>query len=163
MTLQISYRCFFAGWLVLLGTLLGACSANEDIPMSGDTQRQEAAQNISSDTSLYNAEDTAAVEQLLQSMTLQQKVAQMIQGEIKHVTPDDMRTYGLGSVLNGGGSFPNNEKYASIQAWVDLADAYYHASREVSAANAGIPTIWGTDAVHGHNNVVSTQHWARRC
>ena len=154
MTLQISYRCFFAGWLVLLGTLLGACSANEDIPMSGDTQGQEAAQNISSDTSLYNAEDTAAVEQLLQSMTLQQKVAQMIQGEIKHVTPDDMRTYGLGSVLNGGGSFPNNEKYASIQAWVDLADAYYDASREVSAANAGIPTIWGTDAVHGHNNVI---------
>ena len=78
MTLQISYRCFFAGWLVLLGTLLGACSANEDIPMSGDTQGQKPAQNISSDTSLYSAEDTAAVEQLLQSMTLQQKVAQMI-------------------------------------------------------------------------------------
>ena len=68
------------------------------------------------------------VEQLLESLTLEQKVAQMIQGEIKHVTPEDMRIYGLGSVLNGGGSFPNDEKYASTQAWVDLADAYYKAS-----------------------------------
>lgn len=122
--------------------------------MSGDTQDQAAAQRISADVSLYTPEDTAAVEQLLQSLTLQQKVAQMIQGEIKHVTPDDMRTFGLGSVLNGGGSFPNDEKYASIQAWVDLADAYYDASLQVSASNPGIPTIWGTDAVHGHNNVI---------
>jgi beta-glucosidase len=87
-------------------------------------------------------------------MTLKQKVAQMVQGEIKHVTPDDIRAYGLGSVLNGGGSFPNNDKHASIEDWVALADAYRQASLDTSAGNAGIPLIWGTDAVHGHNNVV---------
>ena len=52
------------------------------------------------------------VEVLLANMTLEQKVAQMIQGEIKHVTPADVRRYGLGSVLNGGGSFPAQNKYA---------------------------------------------------
>ena len=54
------------------------------------------------------------VEALLSTLTLEQKVAQMIQGEIKHVTPEDVRMYGLGSVLNGGGSFPAQNKHASV-------------------------------------------------
>ena len=99
-------------------------------------------------------ENAPQVEALLASMTLEQKVAQMIQGEIKHVTPDDIRTYGLGSVLNGGGSFPNEEKFSSLQDWVALADAYREASLDTSEGTAGIPLLWGTDAVHGHNNVI---------
>ena len=91
---------------------------------------------------------------LLSTLTLEQKVAQMIQGEIKHVTPEDIREYGLGSVLNGGGSFPGQSKHASVQDWIDLADAYYLASIDTSKGSAGIPIIWGTDAVHGHNNVI---------
>ena len=99
-------------------------------------------------------ENAPQVEALLASMTLEQKVAQMIQGEIKHVTPDDIRTYGLGSVLNGGGSFPNEEKFSSLRDWVALADAYREASLDTSEGTAGIPLLWGTDAVHGHNNVI---------
>ena len=38
--------------------------------------------------------------------------------------------------------------------WVDLADAYYSASIDASEGSAGIPIVWGTDAVHGHNNVM---------
>ena len=94
------------------------------------------------------------VADLLSQMSIEQKVAQMIQGEIAHVTPDDMKRFGLGSVLNGGGSFPDKNKYASLQDWVELADSYYLASIDTSEGNAGIPTIWGTDAVHGHNNVI---------
>ena len=99
-------------------------------------------------------EIASLVETQLSQMTLEQKVAQMIQGEIKHVTPDDVRKYGLGSVLNGGGSFPADNKYASVAQWVALADEYYEASVDQSQGNAGIPIIWGTDAVHGHNNVI---------
>ena len=99
-------------------------------------------------------EHSRAVEALLATMTLEQKVAQMIQGEIKHVTPNDIRTYGLGSVLNGGGSFPNDNKNASLEEWVALADAYREASLDASQGSAGIPLLWGTDAVHGHNNVI---------
>jgi beta-glucosidase len=78
----------------------------------------------------------------------------MIQGEIKHVSPDDVRTYGIGSVLNGGGSFPNQDKNASLEDWVALADAYREASLDTSQGSSGIPLLWGTDAVHGHNNVI---------
>lgn len=99
-------------------------------------------------------EITELVEVQLAGMTLEQKVAQMIQGEIKYVTPDHVRKYGLGSVLNGGGSFPDDDKYASVAEWVALADEYYDASVDRSQGSAGIPIIWGTDAVHGHNNVI---------
>lgn len=91
------------------------------------------------------------VQQILASMTLEEKIAQMIQAEIKHVKPEDLKEFPLGSILNGGGSFPYNNKQARISDWVKLADSYYNAS---SAAGKNIPLIWGTDAVHGHNNVI---------
>ena len=94
------------------------------------------------------------VQEILSSMTLEQKVGQMIQGEIRFMSPQDVKDYSIGSVLNGGGAFPNNDQNASIDDWLALADAYYSASMDTSSGSAGIPIIWGTDAVHGHNNVV---------
>ena len=101
-----------------------------------------------------NADVEPRVKSILASMTLEQKVGQMVQGEIKSVTPADVTQYHLGSILNGGGSFPNNNKNAEVSEWLALADAYYNASLDTSEGGAGIPIIWGTDAVHGHNNVV---------
>ena len=103
---------------------------------------------------LADTDDRARIKGLLASMTLEQKVGQMIQGEIKSVTPDDVTKYHLGSILNGGGSFPNGNKNASVNDWLVLADQYYNASIDTSKGGAGIPIIWGTDAVHGHNNVI---------
>ena len=91
---------------------------------------------------------------LMETMSVEQKVAQMIQAEIKHVTPEEVREFGLGSILNGGGSFPQANKHATVGDWVALADAYHAASIDRSKGSAGIPIIWGTDAVHGHNNVI---------
>jgi beta-glucosidase len=91
------------------------------------------------------------VKALVESMSLEEKVAQMIQAEIKYIKPQDLKDFPLGSVLNGGGSFPYNNKNAKISDWVKLADTYYTASINVGK---GIPLIWGTDAVHGHNNVI---------
>ncbi|WP_100656533.1 glycoside hydrolase family 3 protein [Alteromonas flava] len=94
------------------------------------------------------------VEKILSELTLEQKVAQLIQPEIRDITVDDMRTYGFGSYLNGGGAFPNQNKHASVQDWVALADAMYMASIDDAIDGSTIPTMWGTDAVHGHNNVI---------
>jgi beta-glucosidase len=94
----------------------------------------------------------ARVSTLLQSMTLEQKIGQMIQAEIQFVTPDEAKRYYLGSILNGGGSFPSKRREASVDQWLDLAQAYYDASVSTDA-KVPIPMIWGTDAVHGHNNV----------
>ena len=93
----------------------------------------------------------ANVSRRLAAMSLAAKVGQMIQAEIANLTPDDTREYGLGSVLNGGGSWPNANKHAGVGDWLRLADAHHAASL---ASAAGVPILWGTDAVHGHNNVL---------
>ena len=95
----------------------------------------------------------SAVATLLASMTTAEKVGQMVQAEISAVTPNDVRQWNLGSVLNGGGSWPNG-KNSTIADWVNLADDLYEASTDASDGGVGIPIIWGTDAVHGHNNVI---------
>jgi len=91
---------------------------------------------------------------LLSRMTIEQKVAQMIQPEIRDITVEDMRKYGFGSYLNGGGSFPNGNKHSTPEDWIKLAEAMYQASIDDSLDGSSIPTMWGTDAVHGHNNIV---------
>ncbi|MFP3423531.1 glycoside hydrolase family 3 protein [Pseudoalteromonas sp. SIMBA_162] len=90
----------------------------------------------------------------LKSMTLEQKVAQMIQPEIRDITVEDMRKYGFGSYLNGGGSFPDANKHATPADWIALAESMYQASVDDTLDGSKIPTMWGTDAVHGHNNVI---------
>lgn len=104
--------------------------------------------------SAFNDNIEAQVASILKDMTLEQKVGQMVQGEIKEVTPEDVTRYHLGSILNGGGSFPNREKNSTMSDWLELSDQYYLASLDKSQGGAGIPVVWGTDAVHGHNNVI---------
>jgi len=96
----------------------------------------------------------ARISELLGRMTLEQKVGQMIQADIRSVTPDEVRKYRLGSILNGGGAFPGNEKHSKVSDWVALADQFYDASMDTADGAPAIPIIWGTDAVHGHNNVI---------
>lgn len=101
-----------------------------------------------------DADMEAKIAKLLSTMTLEQKIAQMIQPEIRDITVADMRKYGFGSYLNGGGAFPNNDKHASAADWIELAEKMYQASIDDSLDGSNIPTMWGTDAVHGHNNVI---------
>ena len=101
-----------------------------------------------------NADIEARIKSIMAEMTLEQKVAQMIQPEIRDITVEDMRKYGFGSYLNGGGAFPNNNKHSTPADWIDLAEKMYQASIDDSLDGSSIPTMWGTDAVHGHNNVI---------
>ncbi|MCY4127753.1 MAG: glycoside hydrolase family 3 protein [Gammaproteobacteria bacterium] len=93
---------------------------------------------------------TELAESRLSGLSTEQKVAQLIQAELASVEPGDVREFGLGSILNGGGVFPDANKYASTEDWRKLASAFQSAARESAS---GIPILWGTDAVHGHNNV----------
>ncbi len=74
----------------------------------------------------------------------------MTQAEIRSVTPGYVQHYSLGSVLNGGGAWPQMNRQAAVGDWLALAQRFHTASL---ASSAGIPVLWGTDAVHGHNNV----------
>lgn len=96
---------------------------------------------------------SASTARIVAEMTLEQKVGQMIQPEIAHVSLQDITEYGIGSVLNGGGSHPYGNRAASPDTWLQLARELREASLLTSSNSLGIPIIWGTDAVHGHNNL----------
>lgn len=101
-----------------------------------------------------DAQLEARIAAILKQMTLEQKVGQIVQPDIRYATPEDARKYRFGSVLNGGGGFPGGNKHATLADWVALADSYYDASMDTAGNAPAIPILWGTDAVHGLNNVI---------
>ena len=123
---------------------------------SKETLQSENSLNNSVDWSNTNScivsIDYNLINNLLKKMTLEQKVGQIIMPDIDEVTPAEAKAYQLGTFLNGGGKFPNKNKNSSINDWKELSKAYYEASPVVDGTL--IPILWGTDAVHGHNNVI---------
>ena len=96
----------------------------------------------------------ARIATLLAGMTLEQKVGQLIQADIDSITPDELRHFPLGSILNGGNSGPGNDDLAPASEWLAAADRFYDASMDAARGPHPIPTLWGIDAVHGHNNII---------
>ncbi|MBH0041868.1 glycoside hydrolase family 3 protein [Pseudoalteromonas sp. SWXJZ10B] len=150
---------------ILIGGLcvLSACNKQEVNANNSQGAVAKKAEHEQGDLSLWptlkskvvkTPEIENTIAQYLKTMTLEQKVAQMIQPEIRDITAADMRKYGFGSYLNGGGSFPNANKHATPADWITLAESMYQASVDDSIDGSKIPTMWGTDAVHGHNNVI---------
>ena len=96
----------------------------------------------------------ARIDTLIATMTLEEMVGQIIQADINSVTPEDVRRYHLGAILNGGNSAPGENVRAPAEDWLSLADAFYEASMDTTDGTQAIPILWGTDAIHGHNNIV---------
>lgn len=123
-------------------TVAGAAAAN---PVVHPLEWPRPAQALPRDARLE-----ARIDALLARMTPEEKVGQLIQADIDSITPDDLRHYPLGSVLNGADHAPGNDKLASPREWLELADRFYAAS---TAAPHALPVMWATDAVHGDNNI----------
>ena len=94
------------------------------------------------------------LEALLATLTVEEKVGQVIQADIGSITPEDLRKYRLGSILAGGSSDPGGKYDASPAEWLALSDAFWEASMDTSGGGKAIPVIWGIDAMHGQSNVV---------
>ncbi len=96
-------------------------------------------------------EDLAAVakaDDLLKAMTLDEKIGQMTQADLKAIKDqNDITRFALGSVLSGGDSDPDDITPAGWARTHDELQSYALKSR------LKVPLIYGIDAVHGHNNV----------
>jgi len=104
-----------------------------------------------------SAEDLAEAEvaDLVSRMSLERKIGQLIQPQINSFTPQDMERYRFGSYLNGGNGGPYGDEFAPASEWLRHADEMYDASvKPLPDGEPIIPTMWGTDAVHGHSNIV---------
>ena len=123
--------------------------------VAGCTQsRMEGAAQAPAVPSAQASEDTRIAE-LLSRMSLERKIAQLIQPQINSFTPADMERYRFGSYLNGGNGGPYGNEFAPAADWLKLADEMWTASTApLPGGEPVIPTMWGTDAVHGHTNVI---------
>ena len=100
-------------------------------------------------------DEDAQVADMVSRMSLKHKVAQLIQPQINAFDAAEMRDYRWGSYLNGGNGGPYGDEFAPAGEWLRLADEMWDASTApLPNGEPVIPTMWGTDAVHGHTNVV---------
>ena len=148
-------------FLLAITLTLFACSIDTETPSEhdnditvpsddNDTDKDDNDETEhNDDTDKDDTDGTTFVETLLLSLTLEEKVGQMLQAEEKYITPEGVKDYNIGSVLSGGGSHPNHYT-DDVDVWYNMVKSYQEGAL---ASSSGIPLIYGTDAVHGHNNV----------
>jgi len=120
--------------LLVLVLVLGGCSGKLKKTSSSDEKDLNPPPKVSKETS---------IDELIASMTMEEKIGQMIQGARDMVSTGDIRNLMLGSVLSGGGSYPKNN---TIEDWQEMIENYQSAAL---MTDKGIPIIYGVDAVHG--------------
>ena len=160
----------FMSIALVTSLLTVACQSAPPIQSTEVSRQQESTPDahVEAETKLINPENwplqkpvmvrdadmEKRIADLMTKMTLEEKVGQLMQADISSVTPKQIRKFNLGSVLNGGGSAPGNDLRNTPDSWLALADEFWEASTDTSDGGVGIPVIWGTDAVHGHSNIV---------
>ena len=98
-------------------------------------------------TQIFSTDVEASAAELLEQMTLAEKIGQMTQVEKNSISPADVTEYYIGSILSGGGGNPDPN---TVQTWTEMVHAYQDAALKTRLK---IPMLYGVDAVHGHNNV----------
>ena len=105
---------------------------------------------------LVDAKTESFVTALMARMSLEEKVGQMIQGDMASITPEDLRSYPLGSILAGGSSPPlSGDDRAPSGEWLATTRRFHQVALESRPGHVPVPLIVGIDAVHGNNNVKS--------
>lgn len=145
-----------------LAGALAACAGGAGIPpqpagqLKADSWSEAERQAIDAwserSAARLDPASEARIAAIVAGMTLEQKIGQMTQPEIRSITPDQVRQYYIGTILNGGGAWPQMNKHASVADWAALAAAYTKASLSTDM-KVPVPVVWGIDAVHGNNNV----------
>ena len=135
------------GTIALTLAMSGALAGCATVPAANDAPVAPVA--------TAQPDSEAQIAAILSRMSLENKVAQLIQPQINTVTAEEMRQYRWGSYLNGGNGGPYGEEFAPAGEWLRLADEMWDASTApLPNGEPAVPTMWGTDAVHGHTNVI---------
>ncbi|NLP14474.1 MAG: glycoside hydrolase family 3 protein [Clostridium sp.] len=129
---------------VLIVSLLSAC---QDVDKE---QNATITPTITEIKDKYNDPSLSVDEKvsyLIEIMTLEEKIGQMVQPDRSTATPNDVKKYYIGSVFSGGGNAPS----PNIQeSWLKMCENYQETAM---STRLGIPIIYGVDAVHGHNTL----------
>ena len=105
---------------------------------------------------LSNPTTEARITSLLATLTLEEKVGQVVQADIGLIEPEDLRRYPLGSILAGGDSGVRRDDLAPAADWLALMQEFHAIALEKRPDHVPIPLLVGIDALHGHNNIVGS-------
>jgi len=131
------FRAGRAAWLLLGGFGLAWGLADGGLCPSGRAAERDSGRI------------EARVDALLRQMTLEEKLGQMTQVDLGALKDrDDLWRLGLGSVLCGGNTDPEDNQPATWRRTV------LECQRLTLQNRLRIPLLFGVDAVHGHNNVL---------
>ena len=131
------------GLLLTLILVLSGCSGRQ----SDNTDKSNENAAITDKPVLQNEVRSTEVEDILARLTLDQKAAQMVQGAVYNVTDASMKKYDYGSILSTYGEDMNASEWKSLI--LDFQKA-------AISSEAGVPYIYGNDAVHGVNTCEGT-------
>ena len=137
--------------LFLLIFLLSACNAQA--PATNELRESPvvATQTAPSGPVIYTDPSSPVekrIDDLLQRMTLEEKLGQMTQVEKDSIRPGDITKYYIGSILSGGGGSPEEN---TPQGWYGMVEGF---QQEALATRLQIPILYGVDAVHGHGSLL---------
>lgn len=123
--------------------LVSACSVPET---NNNSNSQSSTDKITTSTTSLSdsqAEDPyKRAQDIVGTLTLEQKAAQMLQPATYMASINDYKKYCFGSGLIGGGANMSDKEYCS------MIDEY---QRSCLSSDANIPFMFGIDAVHGVN------------
>ena len=124
-------------WLLIFPALLMLCACapatvvpDESIPNTLPQAPTELIEN--------------KVTEILEQMTLEEKIGQMTLVERQCVKKGDIQKHFIGAIFSGGGSSPSpNEP----QAWADMIAQFQD---EALSTRLAIPILYGIDSIHGN-------------
>lgn len=131
---------------VVTMTVSSACSAKPAISSADGTGTSFPADKYDYKYRWYAS---MSPEEIVSTMTLEQKAAQMVQPAVYRITEDDERKNDYGSILS-------TMSCIDEASWRDLVDGFQQAAIE---SEAGIPYIYGQDDVHGVNYCLNSVYF----
>lgn len=143
----------FFGFAILLGLIAGSGSS---VCLAAQTEAEDLT-NIDNWPQIespfpHDSQTEDYITKIINTMSLKEKVGQMIIVELPFINAEDLAKFPIGAVLNGGDSSPGGYKNTPLAEWVSLADKFHDIVK--TRDGAYIPLLWGTDAVHGQNKII---------
>lgn len=118
---------------------------------NGNCAKAEKTKQYSIADSEYRCTVYASMspEEIVETLTLEQKAAQMVMPAVYHISPEQMKDNDYGSILSTAGSI-------DASSWRSLVDEYQNAAL---LSDAGIPYLYGQDDVHGVNYCINAVYF----
>lgn len=145
----------------MLAGVLSSCSSNVAEPTVETSETVETTVEVKETTKETEQEVVEAIptvdpkyigltaEEIVDTLTLEEKANQMVQGALYNIPDSLMQEECYGSILSTYGGWPAT----SAPEWFSIVNEY---QKDCLLSATGIPYIYGNDSVHGVNTASGT-------